>query len=320
MFNKKSFGLVISYTENLGDDIQSLASFQFLPKVDLVLDRDRPFTNHHIFTIFNGWYTHEPWSWLPGPRIVPLFISMHLAPFAFPVLLSRHAVREVLTRFGPVGTRDFYTLGVLKSYGIPSYFSGCLTLTLDYGFKSLRHRYSELVLVSDLLVGIKFIGSGVRVKLVSQLYHRTPVDYINSLPRPVKSLLGLIKVPYALIDNMNYRAQRILARRHGVAVRLATALQRIAEIASASLVITSRLHVALPALAFDVPVIFVHENLRDPRFWGLTDFMNVYTPKRFRELAERELDPGEFGIPNYEQLQALKTQLVERVKEFVREG
>jgi len=29
------YGLIVAFTENLGDDIQSLAALQFLPRVDL---------------------------------------------------------------------------------------------------------------------------------------------------------------------------------------------------------------------------------------------------------------------------------------------
>jgi len=312
------YGLVIAYTENLGDDIQSLAALQYLPFVNFFLDRDRPYVKGVSGkAIFNGWYTHEPFQWLPPPNVEPLFISLHLADFAYPILLSRSVVRRVFMRFGHVGARDLFTLGVLKTYGIASYFSGCLTLTLDYGFKSLKAK-GRYILIDDVIGGL-FTSDKSNIRFATQAYHKTPMDYIRLLPGFVRRPLRDI-IPYALIDNVNYRLQRILARRYDVASRLVKAMRRVAEIAGASLVVTSRLHVALPALAFDVPVVFVHENLRDPRFWGLTDFMNVYTPKRFRDLMEGgRLDPKDFGIPKYERLQELKTQLVERVKEFVRE-
>jgi len=313
-----NFGLVVAHTENLGDDIQSLSVLQYLSEVDEVIDRDKPRAELHVKVIFNGWYTHEPWNWLPGPSITPLFISMHIAPFAYPILLSRSAVKRVFMQYGPVGARDLFTLGVLRSYGIPTYFSGCLTLTLDYGFKSAK-RKQGYVLVIDIPESLAVAGGETELRYASQALHKTPIDYIGLLPGAVRKIFREL-IPYALIDNINFRLQRISARKLEIITRLIKASQRVAEIAGASLVVTSRLHVALPALAFDVPVVFVHENLRDPRFWGLTDFMNVYTPKRFRDLMEGgRLDPKDFGIPKYERLQELKTQLVERVKEFVRE-
>jgi len=314
-----TYGVVMAFTENLGDDIQSLAALGFLPKLDVVINRDYPHSFFTVKAIFNGWYTHEPWQWAIPSTIVPLFISMHIADFAFPILLSRQAVRRVLIRYGPVGTRDFFTLGVLRAYGVPAYFTGCLTLTLGSSYNFLRRRRQDYILVADLLEDVSFIRRNAEVRSASQMLHQTPTSYGSQLPESLKRFFKKV-VPSAVIDNVNYRLQLALARRLDAATRLIRALQRVAEIAGASLVVTSRLHVALPALAFDVPVVFVHKNLRDPRFWGLTDFMNVYTPKRFRDLVKGgKLDPKDFGIPKYERLQELKTQLVERVKEFVRE-
>jgi len=314
-----TYGVVMASTENLGDDIQSLAALGFLPKLDVIINRDYPRSSYTVKAVFNGWYTHEPWRWAVSSTIIPLFVSMHIADFAFPILLARQTVRRVLIRHGPVGTRDLFTLGVLRAYGVPAYFTGCLTLTLSSSYNFLRRRRQDYILVADLLADVSFIRHNSEVRLASQLLYKTLISYGTQLPQPLKRFSKKV-VPSAVIDNVNYRLQLVSARRLNAATRLIRALQRVAEIAGASLVVTSRLHVALPALAFDVPVVFVHENLRDPRFWGLTDFMNVYTPKRFRDLMEGgRLDPKDFGIPKYERLQELKTQLVERVKEFVRE-
>jgi len=36
------YELLVNYTKNLGDNIQSLAAAQFLPRIDLLIDRDNP--------------------------------------------------------------------------------------------------------------------------------------------------------------------------------------------------------------------------------------------------------------------------------------
>jgi len=36
------YGLLVNYTKNLGDDIQSLAAAQLLPRIDFLIDRDNP--------------------------------------------------------------------------------------------------------------------------------------------------------------------------------------------------------------------------------------------------------------------------------------
>lgn len=79
----------------------------------------------------NGWYMHDPSQWPPADNIEPLLISMHFTndKELLNNVLSKEGI-EYLTKYGPVGTRDIETLNLLRKYDIPSYFSGCLTLTL----------------------------------------------------------------------------------------------------------------------------------------------------------------------------------------------
>ncbi len=61
-------------TRNLGDEIQSIAARQFLPRVDGFIDRDRLVMsgrkkNANFKLILNGWYSHSPERWPPPPNI-----------------------------------------------------------------------------------------------------------------------------------------------------------------------------------------------------------------------------------------------------------
>ena len=40
-----------------------------------------------------------------------------------------------LKQHAPIGCRDFYTVSLLEKYGIPAYYSGCMTLTLGKTYK-----------------------------------------------------------------------------------------------------------------------------------------------------------------------------------------
>ena len=68
------YGLIVCSTENLGDDIQSLAAKQFLPRIDVYVDRDYinniNCSNEETKLIMNGWFTHRPDIWLPPPCTV----------------------------------------------------------------------------------------------------------------------------------------------------------------------------------------------------------------------------------------------------------
>ena len=78
------YGLVVfNHTDNLGDDIQSYAAMQFLPKVDYLIDREAmdvfcPQSKDYVAVILNGWYMHDKYSWPPSAYLVPLCLSMHL--------------------------------------------------------------------------------------------------------------------------------------------------------------------------------------------------------------------------------------------------
>lgn len=138
------FGLLSYQTYNLGDFIQSLAARKFLPKVDRYIDREAlddagPIEGKPVKLIMNGWLCHRPDKWPPSPFIDPLLISVHITnnPEPGSEIRAREQfarspqVLRYLQKYGPVGARDHDTLAWLRSFGIDSYYSGCLTLTLD---------------------------------------------------------------------------------------------------------------------------------------------------------------------------------------------
>lgn len=137
------FGLLTYPTSNLGDFIQSLAARKFLPRVDRYIDREAldeagPIEGQSVRLIMNGWFCHRPDKWPPSPFIDPLLISVHITDNPEPGSEMRarlefaHSpqILGYLQRHGPVGARDHDTLAWLRSFGIDSYYSGCLTLTL----------------------------------------------------------------------------------------------------------------------------------------------------------------------------------------------
>ena len=153
------YGL-LSYnrTNNIGDEIQSLAARRFLPQVDDLVERDRladfqPEETTRL--ICNGWFLHNPEMFQFNGNLEPLLISFHITPLSgadglsssFAHLLATVAdTREILKRYGPVGARDIYTWKLLQEFGIPSYFSGCLTLTLN----NEAPKREEWIVVTDV--------------------------------------------------------------------------------------------------------------------------------------------------------------------------
>jgi hypothetical protein len=84
-----------------------------------------------------GWYMHALFSMRHGfplhRNLRPIFVSFHCNKRD---LLTPAAV-DYLKRYGPVGCRDWTTVYLLKSIGVPAFFSGCVTTTINTVFPDL---------------------------------------------------------------------------------------------------------------------------------------------------------------------------------------
>jgi hypothetical protein len=263
---EESCGYISYSTINIGDDIQAIAAKRFLPDNAIPIDREYINTINSPFkikTIVNGWFMHEKSSsgeyflsplpeksWPPAPSIEPFFISIHLTGSFQPTVFSEENI-EYLKAHAPIGARDFYTLEALQQKGIPSYFSGCLTLTLE-NMHTERNDIIYLVDLDDASVG--YIKSKVS----------SPVVVITHGKPLLMSLSAYHRLQYANYILDLYR--------------------------KAKCVVTTRLHTALPCLAFKTPVLMVDKHdlgNKDSRFWGLTDHTRSCSA---RELCEGLVD------------------------------
>ena len=136
MEEDKAFGLLVNSSINIGDEIQSVAAKRFLPRVDKRVHRERinKFKNDKkTKLIMNAWWTRRVWAFPPSDDIEPLLISMHFCSsfrkYNKGVLPKEY--KDYLIKYGPVGCRDTSTVKYLESQGVPAYFSGCMTLTLQ---------------------------------------------------------------------------------------------------------------------------------------------------------------------------------------------
>ncbi|WP_318774443.1 polysaccharide pyruvyl transferase family protein [Thermus sp.] len=314
------YGLLIAPTGNLGDDIQSLVAALFLPRIDVFIDRDKTRlfrSNVPTKVIMNGWFTHRPENWPPSGDIVPLFISFHISPSVKENLLSEKGV-EYLKQFEPIGARDTYTQHLLLERGVESYWSGCLTLTLGKHLKLPRigGQVAIIDLEEEALLALPKDLRSHAITESNQLFPRltsllTALQQ-SSLARTLKRSIR----PYFHPGRLSADLYRLLSRNIGPVKRIQLALSRLVVIASSELVLTSRLHVALPALAFNTPVIFVHSNLSDPRFGGFLPFLNHYQTTGFREIAGT-ISWDKVRNPNSDELENVKDTLFKEVRAFL---
>lgn len=143
--NVAKFGMLVDSTFNVGDAIQSLAASRFLPKVDSYIQRERvgvfsPADEESYKVIMNAWWIHDTRFFPPSPYVDPLLISMHIFRGIRSFFLNDKTKKFFLDH-GPVGCRDENTRDYLIENGIPAYFSGCMTLTLQRNIKIPRRDY-----------------------------------------------------------------------------------------------------------------------------------------------------------------------------------
>ncbi|MBQ1528484.1 polysaccharide pyruvyl transferase family protein, partial [Candidatus Saccharibacteria bacterium] len=239
---KIKFGLFCYNTENIGDEVQSLAAKRFLPQVDYYFDRDDIDATgikkgEKVKLIMNGWFTHKPENWPPkNSAIEPLLVAMHVEQSALEgrvadAFISERS-KEFLKKFGPVGARNYPTLDLFKKNNIDAYFSGCVTLTLNPDKAIKRGDFVLAVDVSDAV------------------YH--------AMQKRTKR--RIIRLDTYRSPDMTYEEKFTLAKFWLFLYQ------------SAYSVVTPRLHTMLPCLAFKTPVFAITG--RDPqRYAGLVDLV-----------------------------------------------
>lgn len=265
------YGVLCCHSKNLGDDVQRLAAQQYLPRVDVEVDRDAMSAIEAlpgpVKLIMNGWFMlprHPAWlrsventftrrplrkpvlraargvrsalgyDWPPPKNVDPLFVSFH----ADPGFRSNESV-EYLKRHAPIGCRDQDTLAWVQGLGVPAYFSGCLTLTLP---RPNVTRSNEVCLV----------------EAVRKEHRRWSGDFLRHLPESLRA--NAVELTHRT-DDMNWTTRAEAAGK---------LLQRYA---AARLVITSRIHCLLPCLAMGTPVIFVNNQKGVQRYGGILDLV-----------------------------------------------
>lgn len=256
---------------NAGDYIQSLAAAQFLPRVDKCVNRERlnEYQGPLLKLIMNGWFMHRSSNWPPSDQIDPLLISFHLNSQAKDGMLDQKGVNW-FKKHAPVGCRDEHTQKLLAEHGIETYYSGCLTTALEnkYGYRT------NDIYFADVLFRVPGWSTSAR----------TPREFLKAI---ISGNVVNVKQRSRLINELFEKdlvdQARLLSHyhpaRHNEKERFAVAEDLLKKYATAKLVVTSRLHCALPCLAFGTPVVFVHYGFKNEydtcRLNGITDLFNA---------------------------------------------
>ena len=181
-----------------------------------------------------GWYMHSwfriRWDFPFHPNLRPVFVSFHV---------NHHESLEgegldYLRRHAPVGCRDWTTVHLLLDHGVPAFFSGCLTTTVDM-----------------LFPGECTADPAAPVALVDLVPGTEPTGVTGPTVTVHHSGIGVRGAD--------------LRKNLRLAVRVLESYRR-----DFSSVVTSRLHCFLPVRALGVPVELRPKNPQDVRFDGLS--------------------------------------------------
>jgi len=215
----KYASLKYDYSDNLGDQIQSLAAEQFLPNIDKKFDRDtlkNVSEKDKYMIILNGWFSHSPKSCLPpSDSILPIFYGFHITDSngTAKYFLSGKNI-AYFKQHEPVGCRDKRTMELLANKGIKAFYSKCLTLTFP---KRKREPENGKVFIVDA----------------------------DQIPIPKRIRKKAIKITHLVSGFYGEEIKYLIAKK---------LLELYRD--KARLIITTRLHCALPCVAMGIPVIF----------------------------------------------------------------
>ena len=277
---------------NIGDYIQALAALQFLPANDGFIQREslRTYQGEEATVVMNGWFMHHPEQWPPARSIHPVFLAFHLNVLAQERLLSDEGI-AYLKEHEPIGCRDRNTVNLLASKGIEAFFSGCLTLTLGRNFRFEGKRES-IIFVDPFFVTRWSIVKGMR-NLATLVVHWKAIKKIaRKIPEGSGGRKMMILATFyreyrklfskdALV-NGEYICQQSRYYKNAFQTdeeRLKEAERLVRKYAQAQLVVTSRIHCALPCLGLETPVIYTEGEDQSEaskcRMSGLKELFNI---------------------------------------------
>lgn len=276
-------------TDNIGDDIQTYVAMKYLPHVDYYIDRENlscfiPKEKEYVAMIMNGWFIHNKLAWPPSPYIKPLLISMHfksLEDTDVGDIYLKSFGGDFLRKYGPVGSRDLETKNRLENNEIETYFSGCMTLTLNR-FSGIK-KEDKIYLVD--------VGQ----------------DIINKVKENTFSKIELLT--HTL--NQQETASKDINQRMNNVENLLKKYQ------SAKLVITTRLHAALPCIALKTPVVLIHKDFFDEdRLGTFFEYVTNYTDEEFLKMDIKEmLDSPKANKDSYIRI---KKKIDKTCKDFIK--
>ena len=236
----------------IGDDIQLLAIENLYKHMGINYDDVVRIPFHELAT-YDGEYLVLPISY-------PLYgynkemnitqYSNRIIPvfLGFATLTQHYSKEEVdyLRTYQPIGCRDQYTMEALRNHNITAYLNGCMTATLPIRRKDGNRKYRKIYCVD------------------------IPADFIQHIPE------GVIKD--SVFTNHVYMSDEC---EFGTEEKAREVYEEYVN--EAKMIVTTRMHAALPCLAAGIPVVLIKDYMSQ-RFPFLKSLIPVYTEEQYSDI------------------------------------
>lgn len=223
---KKVLSYRYDHSTNLGDEIQTIAAVRALKKlgyeVDHFVNRKSLDTKETGTLLVNGYFEpYELEKFFDPHKLSPRFSNVHInarhPDLSKPDRLNKfNELLPKFKQFEPIGCRDRFTLSLFEKAGVKAFFNYCMTLTFERRDESIK---GDRIFVVDLNRHLPFPDF-----LLQEKFEQISHECINPYSHETK-----MQMAEELLER--YRTQ-------------------------AKLVVTRRLHCALPCLAMGIPVVF----------------------------------------------------------------
>lgn len=188
-------------------------------------------------------------DFFPLPEsIIPVFMSLHTHDDVFE---NREDMVSYLKKYEPIGCRDEKTCDIFKKHGIEAYMMGCYTLSLPtISLTESDKRHPFLVDVSD--------------------------ELDQAIPQEIKESAEYVShaVPFNTYPITHEEDERLVALAKSY-------LEKYRN--EASLIVTSRLHAAAPAIAMGIPVVLASDNV-DFRYAWVDKYVHIYQSGEYEDI------------------------------------
>lgn len=242
---------------NVGDNLQFMAvdylyESMHIPKKDVVylsINEIAKYRGERLILPLN-WSIFDR-NWMVDGKIS---ISEYIEPVFLAVTMGA-SYKEAywneeniafLKKHEPIGCRDINTRNVLRRKGIRAYLNGCLTSLFP---KQMCNIKKDKVFFID-----------------------APVELQKYVPKEYLSDAIFMTQQYYFSNEIPVKALKEFVIEH---------YQQIIQ--EAKMVVTSRLHIASPCIAFGIPVIMAKKEI-DNRFGWLEKYISLYNQDNFSEI------------------------------------